>query len=284
MCTGGSVPESGRSCDNDDVVLSIPLLFEHDDELEPESIVLIVEGSAVGEPVRFVVDTGATRCSVHDSGAISELVGIGADSGRGASGTVSGDDIVIIDKITVGELTLRSVSASRTSRSRPLLGMNALSELECHFRFSCNRLDVDTSTDSSDCERALVRHPGGSPIVDVDFGTVATRAVWDTGASLTVADAAFARAHPDLFELGVDGSGFDAVGAAVSGPHARLASCTIGGTPFEASACIVIDLAGLNSALDEPINLIVGMPIIRRADWCFNFRANVWNLTIGTIP
>lgn len=260
---------------------SIPLLYEHDDDLEPDSIVLIVEGSAVGEPVRFVVDTGAATCSVPDTGAISELVGIGADSGRGASGTVSGEDIVIVDEITVGELTLRSVRASRTSRSRPLLGMNALGGFQCHFRFIRNQLDVDTSNDGFDHQRELSRRPGGSPLIDVDFGTVTTQAVWDTGASLSVADAKFALAHPDLLELGVDGSGFDAVGA-VSGTHARLASCTIGGKPFEASACIVIDLSALNSTLDEPINLAVGMPIIRRADWCFNFSSNVWDLTTGT--
>lgn len=276
------MPETGRWYDNTVVVWSIPLLYEHDDDLEPESIVLIAEGSAAGEPVRFVVDTGAAKCGVPDTGAISELVGIGAGTGRGASGTVSGEDIVIVDEITVGELTVRSVRASRSSRSRPLLGINALGGFRCHFRFTRNQLDVDTSNDSSNRQHELARLPHGQPLVDVDFGTVTTQAVWDTGASLSVADATFARAHPDLFELGVAGSGFDSVGAALSGTHARLASCTIGGKPFEASACIVLDLAALNSTLDEPINLAVGMPIIRRADWCFDFSTNVWNVTTGT--
>lgn len=260
-------------------MLSIPLLYEHDDDLEPESVVLIVEGSAVGEPLRFVVDTGAARCSLPDVGAISELIAIGADPGRGVSGSVSGDDLVIVDEIMIGELSTRAVGASRSSRSRPLLGMNVLGEHRCHFRFTADQLDVDGPNVTSGRERALARHPNGSPLVDVKVGDVTTRAVWDTGASLSVVDIQFVRAHPDLFEFGADGSGFDAVGTALTGRHARLAPCTIGARLFEASACIIIDLAALNAVLDEPINLIVGMPIIRRADWLFDFPANSWHVS-----
>jgi len=56
--------------------------YEHDDDLEPESVLLVVDGLASGEWVRFVVDTGARMSNVPDVGAIRELEAIGTDTGK----------------------------------------------------------------------------------------------------------------------------------------------------------------------------------------------------------
>src|SRR3954447_22490387 len=115
-------------------VVTVALSYEHDDELEPESLVLVVKGSANGEPLRFVVDTGARTSSVPTGGSVSELSAVGTSTGRGANGTVSGDDIVVVEELKVGELTTRGVPVNRSDLSRrPLLGMDILGEHRCFF-------------------------------------------------------------------------------------------------------------------------------------------------------
>jgi hypothetical protein len=39
---------------------------------------------------------------------------------------------------------------------------------------------------------------------------------------------------------------------------------------------VVVDLAGANSMLRYPMDLIVGYPTIRRAEWLFDFPARRW--------
>ena len=258
----------------------VALTYEHDDDTNPASVLLVVDGSANSEHVRFVIDTGAKTSSVPDVGSISKLAAIGTDTGLSASATSSRDDVVIINEIIVGDLTAKAIQASRSEHTRrPLLGMDVLGRHCCHFQFSNSRLELNGAVDSRRATRELARQVNGSPLVDVDFGSVTVQACWDTGASLTVLDAPFAHANPQLVDAGTESSGFDAAGAPMSGTAGILSACRIGGQSFDASACIILDLGQLNATLKTPLNIIVGMPLASRADWLFDFPNNRWCVT-----
>lgn len=259
---------------------SVVLSYEHDDDLEPESTLLVVDGSANGERVRFVVDTGTKMSNVPDVGVVRELEAIGTDIGPSASAIASGDDLVIIDELIVGDLTATMVQARRSvPTTRALLGMDVLGDHCCHFQFSADRLVLDEPDDSARANLELARHVNGSPLVDVDFDNVTVQACWDTGASLSVVDERFARTHPQIIDIGVELSGLDAEGPSMSGTAGVLAACRIGGQSFESSACIIFDLGPLNATLESPLSIIVGMPLAKRADWLFDFPNNHWLVT-----
>ncbi|BDZ46547.1 hypothetical protein GCM10025866_24560 [Naasia aerilata] len=262
------------------VVVTVALSYEQDDELEPESVVLVVEGFANGEPLRFVVDTGAGTSSVPNLGALRELPVSGMSAARGANATVSGDHIVVVDQLEVGELTARSVRANRSDPPRrPLLGMDVLGEHRCFFRFSSDRLELDGPIGARDEDLELVRRGNGSPGVAVDFGSTTVLALWDSGASLTVVDGEFARTHPRIVVTsGSKSSGFDSVGDQVSGTRCIVSECRIGGQLFGPSAGVVLDLGALNAVLPSPLNVIIGMPLARRADWLFDFPNDRWHV------
>lgn len=265
------------------MAITIPLTFVHDDDLEPASVQLIADGTANGEPVRFTVDSGARTSTVPRVGAISALDVVGRSTGHGASGTSPGDEVVVIDELIIGDLTTTDVTASRVDPARQsLLGMNVLGAHRCHFRFSADRLELDGPVELGGADHELFRHVNGSPLVDIEFetesGTLKTQALWDTGASLTVIDAAFARAHPELIDAGDELSGFDSGGVAVSGSRAILAACRIGGQSFDSSVCVVIDLGALNATLESPLSIIIGMPLASSADWLFDFVDNRWRV------
>ncbi|WP_286276594.1 retropepsin-like aspartic protease family protein [Naasia aerilata] len=261
-------------------MVTVALSYEQDDELEPESVVLVVEGFANGEPLRFVVDTGAGTSSVPNLGALRELPVSGMSAARGANATVSGDHIVVVDQLEVGELTARSVRANRSDPPRrPLLGMDVLGEHRCFFRFSSDRLELDGPIGARDEDLELVRRGNGSPGVAVDFGSTTVLALWDSGASLTVVDGEFARTHPRIVVTsGSKSSGFDSVGDQVSGTRCIVSECRIGGQLFGPSAGVVLDLGALNAVLPSPLNVIIGMPLARRADWLFDFPNDRWHV------
>jgi hypothetical protein len=135
----------------------------------------------------------------------------------------------------------------------------------------------------------LTEHSGGQPIVPVSFDDVEVLACWDTGAGLTAVDAQFARNYPHLFEPVRAAIGVDSSGVEMETHIARMTSCQIAGIVFASSACAIVDFGPLNAALvqralDEnrafqPVSFVLGMPVIAKADWTFDFPARRWTLT-----
>jgi hypothetical protein len=105
---------------------------------------------------------------------------------------------------------------------------------------------------------------------------VTGRAVWDSGAGATVVNRAFLLAHPELFEETGTTSGTDTTGAEMETPLLRMAGPVIGGRQFGSHLVVAVDISGTNSTLRYPMDLIVGYPTIRQAEWLFDFPARRW--------
>lgn len=58
-----------------------------------------------------------------------------------------------------------------------------------------------------------------------------------------------------------------------------MAGPEIGGRKFHSHRVAAVDLAPLNSTLETPLDLIIGYPTIRQADWFFDFPARRWGVT-----
>jgi len=259
----------------------MPLLSFADDD-EPGAVVLYVDGLVGADPLRFLLDTGAATCSVPLTPTTQALHTVSADSGRGVGGATTGDDVVILPTLAFGGVTELAIRASRFTdhpHRRPLLGMNALSHHRCHFRFRDNALDIDDQLPELHSIHDLETSPGGQPMVTARFASQTALACWDTGASLSVVDARFAHAHPSLFHVGDATEGIDSTGASVPGTRARMAECIMGGTNFAASACVIVDLSPVNMDLDTPIAMILGTPLLRQANWYFDFPSAQWGVS-----
>ena len=48
---------------------------------------------------------------------------------------------------------------------------------------------------------------------------------------------------------------------------------------FGPHQAVAVDLSRVNSTLEYPMDLILGYPTIRQADWLFDFPARRWTLT-----
>jgi hypothetical protein len=101
----------------------------------------------------------------------------------------------------------------------------------------------------------------------------------DTGAGATVVNRDFWPATPGLFEPIGTSTGTDAHGEQVETPLLLMSGPAIGRRAFGSHKAVAVDLSGVNSTLDYPMDLILGYPTIRQADWLFDFPARRWAVT-----
>jgi len=58
-----------------------------------------------------------------------------------------------------------------------------------------------------------------------------------------------------------------------------MAAPEIGQRKFSEHTVVTVDLTEANSTTDLPMDMIIGYPTIRQANWLFDFPAGKWQLT-----
>lgn len=114
------------------------------------------------------------------------------------------------------------------------------------------------------------------PYVEVSWPGVTAQTCWDTGSGITIVNRDFWLAHPRLFEEIGTSAGTDATGATIETPAVLVAEAVIGGRSFASHKAAVVDLTQANSTIELPMDLILGYPALRQADWLFDFPARRW--------
>ena len=89
----------------------------------------------------------------------------------------------------------------------------------------------------------------------------------------------FWRDHPELFEEIGPSTGTDSSGSQAQTPLLQMAGPVIGHRAFTAHRAVAVDLSAVNAGLEYPMDLILGYPTLRQADWLFDFPAKRWALT-----
>ena len=256
--------------------IPLALVPEPDD---PLSIQVFADGAIGTDPVRFVIDTGARIWTVPLSSATRHLPSARRSTSRSAADVaIDGDDVIVPD-IRVGELIARDVEADRTepgAHRHPAIGMNVLGGHRCSFQLAAGVLDIGADPPPDADIRSHETSPLGLPFVTVTFQDVDVRACWDTGASRSAIDIGWAQRHPHLVTIGAPVSGHDGVGAELDVWEAEVAACSIGGIAFAPSPCVAIDLGPLHARIGHTIDVVVGVPIIEKANWWFDFPHQIW--------
>lgn len=251
---------------------------------EPEAAEVLVDGRVGDRVYRFLLDTGAARTNLlrDDYTAAFESVGTNASSGVFAPAT---DDLILVPSIEVGSMTRRDFTAARAADRQPgvrnLIGMDLLKDYRLHFLFDRNRVLVNPQdSDETGYRWQDVRFDSRfHPYVDVSFSAVTAHAVWDTGASLTVADTNFIARHPALFQAAGQSTGTDSTGAQVETPMFIMTATVIGGCAFPPRRVAGVDLSQVNAHIEIPMDLILGYSTIYRANWLFDFPRRRWVIT-----
>jgi hypothetical protein len=238
----------------------------------------MVPGSVAGRQLWFRLDTGAARTQIVADGDVTEPVSGLSETSAGAFGQRASKQIVTMSDLTVGDLAIGELDVVRVptdSGQQNLLGMDVLGRFCCHFRFDTEMLELAESP-TAEADLDLTVDDRGHAYVELAWGSVTASACWDSGAGITVVDRAFLDEHPELFVAAGSSSGTDSTGASFSTPTFTLAGPAIAGVPFPSARVAVVDLGPVNKDLEFPMDVILGAPTIRRANWLFDFPARRW--------
>ncbi len=259
------------------------------DEEEAEAAEVYVEGRIGGHPRQFLLDTGAARTAVLRDDYTATFAAAGQSSSSGVFAR-SNDDLITVPDIEVGPIAKKQFTLTRTAGTGPpnrdLIGMDLLKEWRLHFRFDQSWVVVEPAgeADASYTFYDLFLDSKAHPYVDVRFPDGAARAVWDTGASITVVDMGFVQRHPACFKETGHSSGVDSTGATQETPMYVMAGVSIGGAAFPPHRVAGVDLSPVNATIDVPMDLILGYSTLSQTNWLMDFPRQRWAIAKGPVP
>jgi hypothetical protein len=243
---------------------------------DPDSVGVMAAGSVAGHKVMFRLDTGAARTHLVAVGELAELLPMRSAQSAGVSGQLSAQQIVTAWDLTVGDLYIPELDVARIpTDGQNLLGMDVLGRYCCRFRFDAGLLELGDSP-GAEADLELTLDGRDHPYVELVWDGVTVSTCWDSGAGTTVVDKAFLDRNPELFAAAGNSTGTDSSDARFTTPMFTMAGPTIGGVAFPASRVACVDLGPMNSGLELPMDVILGAPVIRQANWLFDFPARRW--------
>lgn len=252
------------------------------DPEEDEAAEIYVDGTVGGREYRFLLDTGAAGSQI----AYDEYSATFASNEQSNSSGVfaaHSQDKIVVPEIRLGPITRHDYLLVRENQeitnTRNLIGMSLLKDYRIHFLFNQKRALVDPEPAPGTTLRNLLMDARNHPYVEVGFGAIEAKAVWDTGAGITIVDLNFVKKYPTLFEEIGESVGTDSTGAQMETPLFMMAETVIGGQAFPVLKVAGVDLGPVNATIEIPMDLIIGYNTLVKADWYFDFPARKWAIT-----
>jgi hypothetical protein len=248
---------------------------EPDEEFD-ECALLCVDGSVAGTPHRFVLDTGSPSTQIADPDALIPASVVGEDTTEGLFGRASVEHVELSD-LTVPGLTAgpRTVSRLRTGgpRSRSLLGLDVLGDHALLLDGPAATLHTTVAGDLA-ADLPLERGERGHRYLPVTLpGGRVVRALWDTGADITVVDRELVTSHPELFTALGSVSGTDSSGTTMMTDICRMEPYRIADVRFAGHVVAVADLP-------EPMGqMALGYTTICQAIWSMDLPSGRWSVS-----
>jgi len=246
------------------------------DAEDPDQALPFVNVVVAGRAIRALLDTGAGRTTVEPSaGAILETrpaEGSGVFGGQGERHVWR--TTVELGNRHIGPIDL---DTRRADEGRDLIGQDVLAQFRCEYRFADAVVRLDGPMPVETHQVFLDR--GRHIYLDVIWPDATASAVLDTGASVSVVDAAFAAAHPSMFSNDSSSQGTDASGTTLETPMVQMQGPHILGKAFASTTAAVVDLTRVNQSIERRMDLIIGWPILRQANWVIDHASCSGGLT-----
>ncbi len=251
----------------------VPLRVEPEDD--PGGGIVRVDAQVEGNLVDLLLDTGASGTMIPARAGIAQLPTFGQRSSSTAFGRQT-TDRVRVDSLRFGDAEHGPLVVDRGNGADGYLGLDVLGRYRLHLDVDGGLLGLDEQDHVGDQHR-LVLGEAGHPHLRLHWGEVTAYAVLDTGASVTVVDAGFADRHPQLFTSLGASQGTDAAGLTRPGRIWTISGPSIEDLDFAAHTAAVVDLAFINAGAQEPVDVIVGYPLLRQATWTLNLTDGTWS-------
>jgi hypothetical protein len=233
-----------------------------------------------GQKERCFLDTGSALTIVTNSQRFAGYTNLGVFRFKSAADVAQEIETIQIGSIELDGSVFPRVKVGRASFSRAenTLGIDILRHQPFAVRFSPKAiLQLSAERPESSLNTLEVSNQGLFAI-PIAIGGVEVRALWDTGVSITSVDQAFIKAHPENFKPSNKyGNGFDGAGKPMLLQIFRARKIVIAGRTFEDLRVAAADLSVLRENWDQQIQAVVGFNLIRKGNWFFDAKNNLWN-------
>jgi hypothetical protein len=259
----------------------LDLIIEPDEE-ESEAAEILMDGTIEGCPYRFLLDISAARSSLifDDFTSSFDCIEKSDSSGVFAAGR---QDVMRVPLIEIGPLSKKDfplVRLTANDSQRPnLIGMDLLKDSCCHFFFDEKRMVIQDEPEDDWPFHEFIVGKKFHPYLAIQFEKLNTRAVWDTGAGITVVDMNWIRKNPAFFQQGGQAQGTDSAGTTMKTPMFMMASTVIGSHEFPPQKVAGVDLSHVHSTTVLPMDVILGYSTLRHANWVFDFPHERWAIS-----
>lgn len=250
------------------------------DDYDLEAAEVLVECKVANKKYIFLLDTGAARTTIQHDDFTSKFTSLKKESSSSVF-TSSSEDLIMVAHVELGPIFKKDLFVVRLSPkqrgARNLIGMDILKDYSLKFLFDENKVLVDpTESDESIILHDLFLDKRNHPYIDIKIKQLTFKAVWDTGAGITVVDINFINQFPTFFQEMDKSMGTDASGTKMETPMFTMTSIQIGDHMFPSLKVAGVDLSILNSTIDVPMNLILGYNLLNKANWIFDFPRRKW--------
>jgi len=246
-----------------------------------------------GRPYSCLLDTGGgDRIIVPDNSFFRSYFSAGQGSFGSASGTETPADIIRISHLNVGGTSFGAADATRQSSlscrtmSSPILAGQSIPYRSADYYFDGPAaLILDGPAPAGSFFPLYMPDAHRHMVMPVEIGSDASRALFDTGASLTVVDTGYAAAHPKNFSYLGNTSTMDASCRRLRAGIYRAHSVAVGGLVFHNFLAVSLDLSATRKIADDGrVEMILGYNVISRADWYFDLSHQRWTVRQSAAP
>lgn len=249
-------------------------------ENEIESGRLYIPCEYDGYKDRCHLDTGSTYTSVQFNMHTANYRVIGKKQRVGAAGLAQSSDLVNIGFFKVGAIqqeNLKVVRYSSDKNQESRLGMSFLKNVNLRLDFKEKLLSLTNSSLNSQNQLDLIIDDKGLLYINTTLGGKSIKALWDTGAELTVASNEFVQSNISHFKFIMDiENGSDAAGNKIFFKLYSAENLIINGHKTKGNF-LSMDFKPLRGKIGPDVNMILGFNHIRQLNWEFDLDSMKWN-------
>ena len=228
------------------------------------------------------LDTGSAITVLANSEQFSAYPNSGGFRFKSASGIAEELETIQIRIAAVDRVIFSNIKIGRAKEDHSLesaLGIDLLRRQPFSINFHDSPALFLNPKPPRQLLSGLEANAHGLLSLPLAFGTNLTRAMLDTGASLTAVDAAFVKAHPEDFKSSGDlMKGTDGFGHEIQVHLFRARKIHIGARTFRNVKIVALDLSMLGRDANSQVHAVIGFNLIRRTDWYFDTQRRLWSI------
>jgi hypothetical protein len=253
------------------------------DPEDKEAAEVYVEAYLEGKKYPFLLDTGAAITTINYDPYTSRFPSTKTHKSSGVFANIQ-SDLIQVPELKIGSIRKKNITLARhpkdQNQRRNILGMDILKHFCCMFRFDKQEILLGDSSefDLGHTLYDLILDNKYHPYVDLSWGDEKLKAVWDTGAGMTIVDIQFIASHVELFKLIGESTGMDASGTQSKTPLYDMQGPKIGKEYFPSHKIAAVDFSHIKTQAEIPMDMILGYTTLKYGQWLFNFPHKKWTI------